>query len=222
MDEIEPQLAEDGALRSVADWANKLAGAVARLAAILHYAEKSFEPNSILEIPAKAVQDAIKIGRYLIEHAKAAYSEMGCDPEIEDARKLLHWIESAKSSADSRFTKREAHRANHNAFPKVTDLEPALNLLEAHGFIRAAENRRKSQIFEINPAVWQVVNFKITGKGHSDNSDSDAMISEASLTNQLDIVAIVTVSQGSDFEPASSVNVSEPPASTANREVFNL
>src|SRR5262249_52869339 len=77
MDEIEPQLAEGGELRAVADWANKLAGAVVRIAAILHYAEKSYVPNSVLEIPAKAIKDAIKIGRYLVPHAQAAYAEMG-------------------------------------------------------------------------------------------------------------------------------------------------
>src|SRR5262249_6035228 len=86
--EIEPQLAEGGALRSIGDWANKLAGAVVRLAAILHYAAHP-TPHEISEIPAQAIKDAIAIGRYLIPHAQAAYAEMGADPEMEDARRLL-------------------------------------------------------------------------------------------------------------------------------------
>jgi hypothetical protein len=224
MDEIEPQLAEGGALRPIGDWANKLAGAVARIATVLHYAEKSFEPNSIMEIPAKAVQDAIKIGQYLIPHALAAYSEMGADPEIEDARKLLRWIETAKSAADPIFTRREAQRQNHNAFQKVTDLKPALTLLEAHGFIHPVEaGRRDSQKFEINPAVWQAGKIKIQHKGHGDTGDTSAMIGETPLTDETSTVTTVTVSQASEFEfTASASRNGNGTQAEANREVFSI
>ncbi|HEU0175229.1 MAG TPA: DUF3987 domain-containing protein [Blastocatellia bacterium] len=222
-EEIEPQLSEGGALRSIGDWANKLAGATARLAAIVHYADKAFEAGSIMEIPAKAVQRAILIARYLIPHAQAACAEMGVDPEIQDARKLLQWIETAKSSAESTFTRREAQRQNHNAFQKVTDLKPALTLLEAHGYIRPVDaGRRDSQKFEINPAVWRLAKTKIQHQGHGDSSDTSLTVSETPLTDKASTVTTVTVSPIPEIEFAASVNGSHPSVSSANREVFNL
>lgn len=159
MDELEPQMAEGGALYSVADWATKLAGAVARIAAIIHFAANAYAPGSITEIPAGSVQRAIKIGRYLIPHALAAYAEMGADPQIENAKYLLRWIQK---EALAQFTKREAHRENRGRFKEVTEIEPALELLEAHGYIRALvraadlgrPGRKASQLFEVNPAAF--------------------------------------------------------------------
>lgn len=159
MDEIEPQMAEGAALYSIADWTTKLAGAVARIAAVIHFADNAYSPGSITEIPAGAIQRALRIGRYLIPHALAAYAEMGADPQIENAKYLLRWIQKG---ALQQFTKREAHRENRGRFKKVTEIEPALELLEAHGYIRAlvkaAEpgrpGRKASQIFEVNPAVF--------------------------------------------------------------------
>jgi hypothetical protein len=183
---------------------------VVRLAAVLHYAARSDAPNSIQEIPAEAVKSAILIGRYLIPHAQAAHAEMGADPEIEDARKLLRWIESAKSAADSKFTKREAHRANHNPFPKVTDMEPALNLLEAHGYIRAGESmRRDSQNFEINPAVWEPKR-KIRTIENGDSSDTSTEVDETPLTDNGPTVTTVTNFGDSDFAHVANGNGHHP------------
>jgi hypothetical protein len=155
MEEIEPKLAEGGELYPIADWASKLAGAVARIAAILHYADNSLSPVKVSDIPPDTVKRAIEIGRYLVPHAQAAYAEMGADPQIENAKHVLRWI---KRDHVNEFTKREALRANRR-FKKVTEIEPALELLEAHGYIRTivrtAEHgkvgRKTSQLFEVNP-----------------------------------------------------------------------
>lgn len=101
---------------------------------------------------------AITIGRYLIPHARAAFAEMGADAQIENAKRLLRWIERTEQRG---FTKREAHQANRGRFKKVTDIEPALELLEAHGYIRARSDatdrrpgRKASQVFDVNPSVY--------------------------------------------------------------------
>jgi DNA-binding PadR family transcriptional regulator len=207
MEEIEPQLAEDGELRAIGDWANKLAGAVVRIAAVLHFAEKSFDPLSVREIPASAVKNAIKIGRYLIPHARAAYAQMGADPEIEDAKYVLRWIEKTKSAAESVFTRREAQNWNSAKFPKVTDLDPALKLLEAHGYVRAVETRRKdSRKYEINPRVWESEKLKIQIPKQSDTSDTSQKISEAALTNETPNVGSVGGFRDSDFAHTAHVN----------------
>jgi Protein of unknown function (DUF3987) len=156
MDEIEPKLAEGGDLHLVADWASKLAGAIARIAAILHYAKHSLSLSNVPDIQPDTVKRAIEIGRYLIQHALAACAEMGADPLVENAKHILLWIQREQIEV---FTKRDAHRANIARFKKVTELEPILELIEAHGYIRtqarAAEpgkvGRKSSQLFEVNP-----------------------------------------------------------------------
>jgi hypothetical protein len=104
------------------------------------------------------MQSAINIGRYLIPHARAAYAEMGADVQVENAKYLLRWIER---TAQRSFTKRDAHQAHKGRFKKVTEIEPALILLEAHGYISSRANntdrrsgRRPSQVFDVNPFLF--------------------------------------------------------------------
>jgi replicative DNA helicase len=156
--ELEPKLGDDGELGAMSDWAGKLAGAVLRISGILSLAEQVENLTPFPERVSREFMDrAISIGRYLIPHAKAAYAEMGADPQIENAKRLLRWIEKADQSS---FTKREAHQNNKGRFKKVTDIEPALELLEAHGYIRARidhadprPGRKPSQIFDVNPIL---------------------------------------------------------------------
>lgn len=157
--ELEPQLAEDGALGMMADWAGKLAGAVVRIAGILHLAEYAQNLAQWPErVAAEAMLRAISIGHYLIPHARAAYAEMGADTQIENAKHVLRWVER---SGQRSFTKREAHQAQRGRFKKVTDIEPALELLEAHGYIRGRVDntdrrpgRKPSQNFDVNPFLF--------------------------------------------------------------------
>lgn len=159
--ELEPQLAEDGALGTMADWAGKLAGAVVRIVGILHLAEHAASlPHVPERVAATTMLCAITIGGYLIPHARAAYAEMGADIQIENARHLLRWVERAGQRS---FTKREAHQAQKGRFKKVTDIEPALELLEAHGYIRGRMDdtgrrpgRKPSQIFDVNPVLFSL------------------------------------------------------------------
>ena len=88
--ELEPQLADDRAVGTMADWAGKLAGAVVRIAGILHLAVHAQNLAHWPErVSSEAMLRAITIGRYLIPHARAAYAEMGADIQIENARHLL-------------------------------------------------------------------------------------------------------------------------------------
>jgi replicative DNA helicase len=62
---------------------------------------------------------------------------MGADPRLDDARWLLSWITRTNRT---QFTRRDAHRAApRGRFPKVTDLEPALSLLQEHGYLRRVD-----------------------------------------------------------------------------------
>jgi replicative DNA helicase len=154
--EVEPRLAADsGDLGHVADWASKLVGAVARIAGLLHLAEH-LHSGFAAPVTAPTVEAAIAIGRYLIEHALAAFGLMGSDQTLDDARYVLGRIERTTTE---RFTRRELFTAlPRGRFPKVDALDPALELLEAHGHIRRADQpapkgpgRPPSPAYEVNP-----------------------------------------------------------------------
>ncbi|HEY6401202.1 MAG TPA: DUF3987 domain-containing protein, partial [Blastocatellia bacterium] len=160
--EIEPNLSEDGKLGPIADWAGKLAGAVLRISGILSLAQHAERLMDFdWKVDADTVRKSIEIGRYLIPHAQAAFAEMGADPLVEDAKHLLRWIEREQIEA---FTKREFHFSNRGRFKKVTELEPVLELLEAHGYIRTLARatepgkpgRKQSQLFKVNPLISPV------------------------------------------------------------------
>jgi replicative DNA helicase len=61
---------------------------------------------------------------------------MGADSRVDDARWLLEWI---ARNGRTQFSRRDAHQAARGRFHKATDLEPALALLEEHGYLRRVD-----------------------------------------------------------------------------------
>ena len=62
---------------------------------------------------------------------------MGGDPRLDDARWLLDWISRTNRT---QFSRRDVHvAAPRSRFAKATDLEPALRLLEEHGYLRRVD-----------------------------------------------------------------------------------
>ena len=154
--EIEPRRGPAGDLAAISGWASKLDGAVARIAALLHLAEHLTDGFGC-EIDAATMDHAVTIGGYLVEHALIAFDEMGADKHRGDAHAILDWIGSVSNR--SIFSRRELQRALHRQFPRVADVQPALELLEEHGFIRprdkpSGESRgrgRPSSTYAVNP-----------------------------------------------------------------------
>jgi replicative DNA helicase len=155
--ELEPRLAAgSGDLAHLAGWAAKLAGATCRLAALLHLA-RHLRDGWTQPIGADTFAGAVRLASYLIEHAQAVFDLMGADPQVDDARRLLDWI---TRTGRSQFTRRDAHQAApRGRFPKATDLDPALRLLEEHGWLRRVDadpvgpkgGRPPSPRFLVNP-----------------------------------------------------------------------
>jgi hypothetical protein len=176
---IEPQLAEYGELGSMTDWAGKLAGAVARIAGILHCMERVADAPAERkpwddEISGDTLERAIRIGGYLIPHARAAFAEMGTDPTVEEAKHVLRWIE--RKGIES-FTKREAFEDLKGKFRKVSGLEPALDLLDVHSFVREKEppqrqgpGRKRSARYEVNPLMSTAKTIPALCSQYSQNS----------------------------------------------------
>jgi replicative DNA helicase len=135
--DLEPRLAAgSGDLAHLAGWAAKLAGATCRLAALLHLAGH-LRDGWARPINADTFSGAARLAGYLVDHARAVFDLMGADPRVDDARWLLDWITRTNQT---QFTRRDAHVATpRGRFPKATSLDPALALLEEHGYLRRVD-----------------------------------------------------------------------------------
>lgn len=86
--DVEYRLRKDGGdLSPIADWGSKLPGMVVRIAAIIHAFSLPDDPFG-QSIGPDAMEAAVRIGEYLIDHARAAFQCMGGDPEIELAQRI--------------------------------------------------------------------------------------------------------------------------------------
>jgi hypothetical protein len=153
----EPRLAEHGDLGHLADWGGKLVGMVVRLAGLLHLAEEPVRAVAGGEaIGAQTMTAAIQIGEYAVEHARAAFAEMGADPALDDARHVWGWID--RQDRDT-LSKRDIFEGVKGRFRRVELLDPALRVLEEYGYLRQAApsgerdgpGRKPSPTYEVNP-----------------------------------------------------------------------
>jgi hypothetical protein len=116
--------------------------------------------NQGLGVAASATQRSTALRLKLtldLLHARAVFDLMGADPRVDDARWLLEWINRTNLT---QFTRRDAHAAApRGRFPKATSLDPALSLLEEHGYLRRVDadpagpkgGRPPSPRFLVNP-----------------------------------------------------------------------
>lgn len=148
----------DGDLSGITDWAGKAVGACMRIAGLLHLAEH-LKDGYCQPISFDTVTSAIALIDYYTQHALAAYDRMTADPTAERAQALLTWI---RNTGAARFTARDAFRGqSRNRFPKMTDLDPALTLLEQHGYLRrlataptnARGGRPQAATYESHPDI---------------------------------------------------------------------
>ncbi|MFJ6784625.1 DUF3987 domain-containing protein [Streptomyces yangpuensis] len=131
---LEPQLrAKGGRLGHIDKWAGKLVGATARIAGLLHLATHidGGHHESISEATLRA---AIEIADYFTAHALTVFDLMGADTSLARARVLLTALEH---NGRESITRRDLFaKLSRSEFPTVAELEPALALLEEHGYLR--------------------------------------------------------------------------------------
>jgi hypothetical protein len=150
------------------DWGGKLVGGVARISAVLHMAGRDCNKRP-WEIPVtqSTVAMAIQIGKYLIPHARAAFAEMGADPVVDRAKKILRWIEHRNPAV---FTRRDVHQAMRSSFKSVQEIDAPLKLVIEHSFIRpiavtgSDRGRHPSPSYEVNPLWKREGNASLPGK----------------------------------------------------------
>jgi hypothetical protein len=152
MAELEPRLRPEGDLATLADWAGKLAGTVARIGALFHLAAHTGHeiPQTISEM---TIREAIGLAPYLIAHARSAYQLLG-GGHVNEARRILDWIRRAKVSE---FSRSQCWQGVRGRIKKAADLDAPLLLLKDHGYIRPAASEptprpgRPPERFEVNP-----------------------------------------------------------------------
>lgn len=142
-------------LAEIADWAGKYVGAVLRIAGLLHAAQHHGFLE-FTEVSGKIMENAVRIGEYFLEHAKAAYSLMGADPVNKQGEYLLDAI---KRGQVSEFSRRDAMRMCRR-FHNTESLQPVLNRLCEYGYIAPkptepalGAGRRPSEVYLTNPCL---------------------------------------------------------------------
>jgi hypothetical protein len=154
---IEAFMGDEGSLSHIKDWAGKLPGAIARIAALLHVMRYSNSVPENIAISEGDMMSAIRIGWCLQGHALAVFELLGKDKNLGKAQVILSWIER---KGYLEFTKRECHRGLRSHFQRAKELDPTLQLLVDHSYIREkkveSQPNRPSAIYEVNPYLYRI------------------------------------------------------------------
>ncbi|MFG3228208.1 YfjI family protein, partial [Kitasatospora sp. NPDC048194] len=162
---VEVQLRPDQPLFHIKDWAGKLVGHIARIAVLLHLADhiaSDQDPGAWRgELDAATVERAAEIADYYTAHTLAVFDLIAADPATEDAHAILQWLQRPKKDGTHR-THIKAHDAvaSSRRFKKVADVEPALTLLEQHGYLRSDQagptgqrGRPQAVTYRVHPSI---------------------------------------------------------------------
>lgn len=136
-------------------WRGKLVGNVLRISALLARFNKDqfnpfFDITPPLVVSKEDMANAILIGRYYIEHAKASYSLMGIDPINKQAEYVLSNI---KKNGFYEFSKRDILRASRS-YKTVDAITPVLNRLVEYGYIQVKQTNKKPESYLSNPIIF--------------------------------------------------------------------
>lgn len=161
--EVEGQLKGD--LAEIPDWAGKFVGSVLRISGILHVMK--YPKDSMFDpVDRETMENAVTIGRYFLEHAKAAYSLMGADAVNKNAQYLLSAI---KRERLTEFSRRDAMRLCRR-FKTAESLQLVLDRLCEYGYLAAkplppahGAGRKPSEVYLTNPTVLE----DFAGEGRS-------------------------------------------------------
>lgn len=151
-EEVERMLHPTGELGHMTDWGGKLLGTVGRIAGLIHLAHH-MDASWAIPVSTDTIAGAIRLGRYLIEHAKAAFETMGTDLRTEEARYLWDRIQA---TGETFLEYRLLWRAVHGKFPRAAPFQAALALLESLHYIRLVKQpstggRPKHPAIRVNP-----------------------------------------------------------------------
>ncbi|MFF7713451.1 DUF3987 domain-containing protein [Streptomyces sp. NPDC007988] len=168
-EELEASLRPEQRLSHLLDWAGKWVGATARVAALLHLGNHVGSDTWGRPVGEDAVARAAEITRYYTDHALAVFDLIGSDPATEAAQTILDWLRRPKADGTWRTAiKRRDAVAASRRFRTVAQVEPALALLESHGYLRTDEPTKTGQPWRPPTATYRVHPSLHTSEGGSD------------------------------------------------------
>ena len=159
-EELEPKLKTE--YSDIADWAGKLVGNVARISGLLcrasvHRIQEFLGEPEPLVVSGEIMQNAIYIGRYLIDHAKAAFALMGADDGI---KKCKYVLDAIVKSGLVEFTRRDVMRLCRS-LKNVDQVQVVLDRLTDYGYIAAKDSsyngkgRPPNMVYLVNPIIYE-------------------------------------------------------------------
>lgn len=151
---IEDNQGDGEQFEGIRDWTSKLAGAVARIAALLELAEFGLHAESV---SSSAMERAIRLAHVLIPHAQAAFGLLGTDETDTDALAVLKWVSKKGLLSFPRSTVQQAMRGR---FGSIAKLKKAMERLADMDCVREYMQYNKkgsppSTCYQINPALIQ-------------------------------------------------------------------
>jgi len=153
--EVEPMLIDE--LADIADFAGKFVGATLRIAGLLFLSDNPPQANSENILTESFMENAIHIGRYYLEHAKAAYQLMGADKATADCKYILRLLSKTQPKI---ITIRDIMRLCQK-FKTAEAVNAPMTRLCEYGYMReqAVEyngtGRPPAKSWEINPAAYE-------------------------------------------------------------------
>ncbi|WP_236241690.1 DUF3987 domain-containing protein [Streptomyces sp. CC228A] len=154
---LEVSLRPEQPLSHLLDWAGKLVGHTARIALLLHLADRIQSDDWGRPVEKETLDRAAEITTYYTQHALAVFDLIGSDPATEAAQTILKWLRRPKTDGTWRTTiKRRDAVAASRRFRTVAQVEPALALLESHGYLRAETPPRTGRVGHPATATYHV------------------------------------------------------------------
>lgn len=156
--EMEKKIRPGAELDGISDWAAKAAGIMVRYAGVSHVMQHGLEQSRL--VSGEHASKSVILMRYLTEHAKCAYDEMGVEDSTTKARRILRWLQYKELGS---FRQSECYQAlrGGSGFSSSRHLDDPLRLLERHNYIRRFEElpaqgrgRPRSPTYEVNPKLY--------------------------------------------------------------------
>ena len=134
-----------------------MAGTALRIAGILHCIENRTAPERTL-VSGRTMKRAARITDYFLKHAQYAYSVMGADKTVRDAKYILRrlGIQAKRELTKSRIY----HLCRNKSFKRADDMLPALDLLVEYGYLQKRSyhqetgGRPKGDRYLLNPLYF--------------------------------------------------------------------
>lgn len=120
-------------------WSERVPGQIVRIASLLHVSEQAmygcpFDDSFNRQISEETMGNAITLGNYFIEQAKAAFGCFKSSLEIEDAKYLLDVL---KKKNIPKYKRQQLWSAVKGKFGTADNFDSALVILAERGFVRA-------------------------------------------------------------------------------------